>query len=294
MAAKTKRLGRGLGALISDESDDEFFGDEGAKQFREVEIHSIRPNPFQPREEYNTKLMEELKNSIAEKGVIQPITVREKDRGYELIAGERRLRAVRELGYDRIPAFIMEVETDDEMLELALIENIQREDLNPIDVARGYHRLIEELHLTQEQVAQKVGKERSTVTNFLRLLKLPPEIQESLRKAEISMGHARALLGVENAGRQLEIWEKTVQKKLSVRDVEAHVRKINQPPKRKVTISREKSPYIEAAEEKLREVLATKVKIYPQKKGGKIEIEYYSKEELERILEILQPPGNDY
>lgn len=294
MAAKTKRLGRGLGALISDESDDEFFGGEGAKQFREIEIHSIRPNPFQPREDYDTKLMEELKNSIAEKGVIQPITVREKDRGYELIAGERRLRAVRELGYDRIPAFIMEVETDDEMLELALIENIQREDLNPIDVARGYHRLIEELHLTQEQVAQKVGKERSTVTNFLRLLKLPPKIQESLRKADISMGHARALLGVENAGRQLEIWEKTVQRKLSVRDVEAHVRKINQPQKRKVTVSREKSPDIEAVEERFREVLATKVKIYPQKNGGKIEIEYYSKEDLERILEILQPPGNDY
>ncbi len=294
MVAKSKRLGRGLGALISDDSDAALWGDETPKKFREIDVARITPNPFQPREDYNAQNMEELKNSIAEKGVIQPVTVREKGDHYELIAGERRLRAVKELGYEKIPAFIIEVNTDDEMLELALIENIQREDLNPIDVARGYQRLIQELSLTQEQVAQKVGKERSTVANLLRLLKLPAEIQESLKREEISMGHARALLGVENPDWLQEIWRHAVQKKLSVREVEARVRKANQGGKEKIRTPQPKSPHIEAMEERFREVLGTKVKILPQKNGGKIEIEYYSKEDLERIWEILQSSENDY
>jgi len=294
MVAKSKRLGRGLGALISDDSDASFWGGEIPKKFQEIDVGMIRPNPFQPREDYNAQNMEELKNSIAEKGVIQPVTVREKDGRYELIAGERRLRAVKELGYEKIPAFIIEISTDDEMLELALIENIQREDLNPIDVARGYQRLIQELSLTQEQVAQKVGKERSTVANLLRLLKLPTEIQESLKRGEISMGHARALLGVEDPARLQEIWNQAVQKKLSVREVEARVRKANQGEKEKIRKPQPKSPHIEAMEERFREVLGTKVKILPQKNGGKIEIEYYSGEDLERIWEIVQSSENDY
>jgi len=294
MVAKSKRLGRGLGALISDESDAAFLGNEIPQKFQEIDVRMITPNPFQPREDYDPQSMEDLKNSIAEKGVIQPITVREKDNRYELIAGERRLRAVKELGYERIPAFIIEIDTDDEMLEIALIENIQREDLNPIDIARGYQRLIQELNLTQEQVAQKVGKERSTVANLLRLLKLPDGIQESLRRGEISMGHARALLGVENPDRLQEIWKHAVRKKLSVREVEARVRRANQEKVEKVRTPQPKSPHIEAMEERFREVLGTKVKIIPQKTGGKIEIEYYSKEDLERIWEILQASENDY
>ncbi|NOY76588.1 MAG: ParB/RepB/Spo0J family partition protein [Calditrichaeota bacterium] len=294
MVAKSKRLGRGLGALISDESDAAFLGNEIPQKFQEIEVGMITPNPFQPREDYDPQSMEDLKHSIAEKGVIQPVTVREKGNRYELIAGERRLRAVKELGYERIPAFIIEVDTDDEMLELALIENIQREDLNPIDIARGYQRLIQELNLTQEQVAQKVGKERSTVANLLRLLKLPEGIQESLRRGEISMGHARALLGVEDPNRLQEIWKQTVRKKLSVREVESRVRKANQGEAAKIRAPQPKSPHIEAMEERFRDVLGTKVKIIPQKNGGKIEIEYYSKEDLERILEIVQASENDY
>ncbi len=294
MVAKSKRLGRGLGALISDDSDAAFLGGEIPQKFQEIDVRMITPNPFQPREDYDPKNMEELKNSIAEKGVIQPVTVREKNDRYQLVAGERRLRAVKELGYEKIPAFIIDVSTDDEMLELALIENIQREDLNPIDVSRGYQRLIEELNLTQEQVAQKVGKERSTVANLLRLLKLPAEVQESLKRGEISMGHARALLGVENPDRLQEIWRQAVQKKLSVREVEARVRKANQGEEEKKRQPQPKSPHIEAMEERFREVLGTKVNIHPQKKGGKIEIEYYSREDLERIWEIVQSSENDY
>ncbi len=294
MVAKSKRLGRGLGALISDETDATFLGEGIPKKFQEIDVRIISPNPFQPREDYDLQGMEDLKNSIAEKGVIQPVTVREKNDRYELISGERRLRAVKDLGYEKIPAYILEIESDDEMLELALIENIQREDLNPIDVARGYQRLIQELHLTQEQVAQKVGKERSTVTNLLRLLKLPSEIQESLKRGEISMGHARALLGVDNSEELREIWKTAVRKNLSVREVESRVRRIGQRTEAKKPSAQRKSPHIEAMEERFREVLGTKVKILPQKNGGKIEIEYYSKEDLERIWEILHASENDY
>jgi ParB family chromosome partitioning protein len=172
-----------------------------------------------------------------------------------------------------------------------LIENIQREDLNPVDVAQAYQRLIEELRLTQEEVAKKVGKNRTTVTNFLRLLKLPSQILESLRAETISMGHARALLGLENPEDQLVLWKKAVTHRWSVREVEAHVRKQNRPPKRFVPEERAKSPHIEALEEKLRDLLGTKVKIRPQGNRGKIEIDYYSQEDLERIWEILSGEG---
>ncbi len=287
MAAK-RRLGKGLGALIPDEDEEVFWGGEaGKKRYREIEVDKIRPNPYQPRVEYDPVSMDELKNSIAEKGVIQPVTVREGDGYYELIAGERRLRAVKELGFEKIPAFLVEVESEEEMLELALIENIQREDLNPVDVARGYRRLIDELHLTQEEVAQKVGKERSTVTNFLRLLKLPNPILESLRAGTISMGHARALLSVAEPEQQMALWKKTVAQKWSVREVEARVRRTGKKPPRAPERPRPKSPFVEAMEEKFREILGTKVKIHSQGDRGKIEIDYYSKEDLERIWEIL-------
>ncbi len=292
MVAK-RRLGRGLGALIPDEDETVFWGGEtGKRRYKEIEVKNVRPNPYQPRVEYDPESLQELKNSISEKGVIQPVTVREKDTYYELIAGERRLRAVKELGYEKIPAFIMDVESDNEMLELALIENIQREDLNPVDVARAYQRLTEELHLTQEEVAKKVGKNRTTVTNFLRLLKLPEEILESLQAGIISMGHARALLGLEDAADQLALWKKAVAHKWSVREVETQVRKLNRPQKKAaVSPVRPQSPHIEALEEKFRELLGTKVKIYSQGDRGKIEIDYYSKEDLERIWDILSGEG---
>ncbi|MDZ7331876.1 MAG: ParB/RepB/Spo0J family partition protein [candidate division KSB1 bacterium] len=282
----SKRLGRGLRALIPDIPEEE--SEERISSIREIEVHKIKPNPFQPRENFDEAALEELKNSIAEKGIIQPITVRRVDDGYELIAGERRLRAVTALNIESIPAYVLEVRSDEEMLELSLIENIQREDLNPIDIARAYNKLLVDCNLTQEAVAKRVGKERSTVANFLRLLKLPPMIQESLRTGQLDMGHARALITIEDEQLQKSIWEKIIKDHLSVRDVERLVR---QAAKKRTTPEGDqptKSLFVLEMEERLRNKFGTQVKINLKKKGGNIEIEFYSDEELERLLEILQ------
>lgn len=280
-----RRLGKGLSALIPDHSEVET---DKLEQFGEIPIQNIYPNPFQPREEFDPLTLEELKHSISEMGVIQPVTVRPVDNGYQLISGERRFRAVLDLGYDRIPAYIINVESDDEMLEMALIENIQREDLNPIDVAKAYERLISECQLTQEQVAKKVSKDRTTITNFLRLLKLPMIIQGSVRKNELSMGHARALLGIEDPDLQMKTWKKVIKQGLSVRRVEQLVKESSLTPTSKEPVSnRKKSPDIVYVEDKFREIYGTQVRIYPKKEGGKIEIEYYSDDDLDRIFNIL-------
>jgi len=291
MGAKPKRLGKGLSALLPDFSMED---KERLEQFREIEVDRILPNPYQPREDFDQASLEELKRSISEKGVIQPITVRRYESGYQLIAGERRLRVVKELGYRTIPAFIVDVKSDSELLELALVENIQREDLNPIDLARAYQRLIDECHLTQEQVAQKVGKDRTTITNFLRLLKLPSEIKDSVRTGAISMGHARALLSIEDPELQKRVWRKIIKQGLSVRKVEALVRELSEPKPAPFLPVIRKSPYILQAEEKFREVFGTQVRIHPKKDGGKIEIEYYSQEDLERLLEIVSTLEEKY
>jgi len=198
------------------------------------------------------------------------------------------LRSVTDLGLETIPAFILDVETDEEMMELSIIENIHREDLNPIDIANGYKRLIEECHLTQESVAKKVGKDRATVANFLRLLKLPRQIQDSVQSGELSMGHARAILSLEKNKEQLDLWKKTVKNSLSVRKVEQLVRGYSQ--KKKSTSSsaiNAKTYYIEDAENKLRTKLATKVLVKPKKKGGVVEIEYYTEEDLNRLIAVI-------
>jgi ParB family transcriptional regulator, chromosome partitioning protein len=279
------RLGKGLQALIPDVPPEESI--ERRDSIREIQVSLISPNPFQPREEFDEAALEELKQSIAEKGLIQPITVRKFNNGYQLISGERRLRAVTALGIAAIPAYILNVTSDSDMLELSLIENIQREDLNPMDIAKGYQRLLTECQLTQEDVAKKVGKNRTTVTNFLRLLKLPLPIQESLKKSELDMGHARALISIEDTQLQLEIWRKIIKEKLSVRNVENLVKR-----KPKSTDSEGNQPvqrpfYIIEAENKLQEKFATKVIIHNNKKGGSIQIEYYSEDELDRILELV-------
>jgi ParB family transcriptional regulator, chromosome partitioning protein len=280
------RLGRGLRALIPDIPLDE--EKSRVDTINEIRVALISPNPFQPREDFDPVALEELKKSIAEKGIIQPITVRPWESGYQLIAGERRLRAVVSLGHEFIPAYVMNVQTDEELIELALIENIQREDLNPVDIAKGYQQLLTQCQLTQEQVAQKVGKERSTVTNFLRLLKLPTKILDSLKKGEVDMGHARALLSIDDTAIQLEAWQQIVKKKLSVRNVESLVKQLkNKSDKQDIAVEHEKSIYIVDLEEKLQQKLGTKVRIQAGKKGGKIEIEYYSDEELERLIELL-------
>jgi ParB family chromosome partitioning protein len=302
-------LGKGLKALIPDESieviskkEQRLPGGRGY-QFRDtrtgevgmigvIPIEKIAPNPFQPRMDFDQDALEELKASIKEKGVIQPITVRLKGEGYELISGERRLRASIEAGLSEIPAYVLDVKSDQEMLELALIENIQREKLNPIEIAMGYQRLIEECNLTQEEVAKKVSKDRTTVTNFLRLLKLPKPIQKSLRNGEITMGHARALISLEDTETQMEIWELTMSKGLSVRKVEDLVSRATRAAKKNKSKHKPtpetKDVNVSEVESILRSRLATKVKVVHTSKGsGEIIIEYYSPDDLERIIDAI-------
>jgi ParB family chromosome partitioning protein len=232
MAKKPVSLGKGLGALLppsfSIEPPKDLPRDDGntVGVTAMIELSKIRPNPMQPREDFDPVALEDLKKSIKEKGVIQPITVRRTQIGYEIIAGERRFRASTEIGMETIPAYILDIETDAEMLELALIENVQRENLNPIEVAIGYKRLMEECSLTQEEVSKKVGKDRTTVTNFMRLLRLPHEIQVSLRTKSLSMGHARAILSISDEVLQREVFRQVRDSDLSVRRTEELVKKV--------------------------------------------------------------------
>lgn len=283
MAAR-KALGRGLEALIPDLPDDQ----EGRQSVLQVPIDRISANPYQPRQSFDQARLDELARSILEKGVIQPVTVRRKNgqEEYELIAGERRLRAARQTGYQTIPAIVMAVSSPEEMMELSLIENIQRDDLNPIHEARAYLRLQEECHLTQEEVATRVGKNRTTVANTLRLLKLPAEVQKCLLADEITMGHARALLGLENRTEQAELCKQVVKKGLSVRKVEELVKKRFEE-KRESTPAR-KPHDLAAAESIMQRILGTKVNINRRQHKGKIEIEFYSTDDLNRILELLK------
>lgn len=283
---KTNRLGRGLSALIPERSDTDI--QEENKNLVDIEIALLRANPYQPRFEFNPQALEELKASINEKGIIQPITVRKVDDHYELIAGERRLRAVSELGLKKIPSYIINVETKEEMLELALIENVQRERLNPIEQATAFQRLIDECNLTQDEVAQKIGKERTTVTNIIRLLKLPKSIQDSVQKGEISTGHARALLAVDDAALQNQLCKKIIKNGLSVRKVEKVVKEITEIPKKNPSAKPKRSVFIQKVEEDLQELFGTKVNVRSRKEGGIIEVEFYSPEDLNRLLEIFE------
>ncbi|MCG3120873.1 MAG: Stage 0 sporulation protein J [bacterium] len=286
----TKRLGRGLSALIPDLSTERDSNNNAkAGSIHEIEVSRIVANPFQPRTDFAPQALAELKQSISENGLVTPVTVRPHNNGYQLIAGERRFRAVQELGYERIPAYVLEVHDDRQMMEMALIENVQRENLNPIEEAVGYQRLIDECSLTQEVVAQKVGKDRVTIANSLRLLKLPEKVQESLRKSELSAGHARALLGLPERAQQVELWKTILKNGLSVRQVEKLVQRAAKPKsaaKKKVSPT---APYaVREAEDKLRRIFGTQVHIHLQGKGGKIELEFYSDNDLERLLELMQ------
>jgi ParB family chromosome partitioning protein len=287
MKSKT-RLGKGLHALIPTEVEENHTA--VAESTQELDVALIDPNPFQPRIFFSEESFDELKKSIEEKGVIQPILVRPGSNGrYEVVAGERRLRATIELGIKMIPAYIKEVTTDEEMLEIAIIENVQREQLNPIDLAKGYQQLIDECGLTQEEVAKKIGKDRTTVANIIRCLKLPEKIQESLQQGDIKEGHARALLRINDPKVQEKIWRKTVKEGLSVRSVEQLARKFEEKNKVQPVkpARRRKSAYVNKVETKLREKLGTQVKLRTRKEGGSIEITFYSGEDLERILDIF-------
>ncbi len=298
---KTKSvLGKGLSALIPRGPLREEPVSPGALPIDEgldnvivaVEVSKVRPNPYQPRQNFDPESLDELKRSILEKGVIQPVTVRRVAGGnYELISGERRIRASQEAGLKTIPAYIIKVSSDEEMLELALVENLQREHLNPLEIAVSYQRLIDECRLTQEEVARKIGKDRTTVTNFLRLLKLPEKIKESLRQDEISMGHARALIALPDEKMQLRIHQRIVKLGLSVRNVESLVRGLGTKPaaKRPSPPAGRSDGSFQNIETRLRQSFGTKVTIRKQQGGGgEIVIEYYNAGDLDRLLDLLE------
>jgi ParB family chromosome partitioning protein len=287
---KSNRLGRGLEALIPLTAENE-PAPVGAGPLSQLDVSSIRVNPLQPRTEFDRDGLEDLKRSIQENGVIQPITVRKVDGGWEVVAGERRLRAVRELSIPRIPVYEIQVDSDDKMLELALVENVQRENLNPIELAKAYVRLQKEYGLTQETVAQKVGKDRATVANVIRLLKLPEEIQASIEKGDITMGHARALTALDQRGEQLRMWKLIIQKGLNVRQIEEAVRAKTNPPAKSTKTEPRKTPQLAEIEDRLRSALGTQVRVSQSGSGGKIEIVYFSGDDLERILEVIQSGG---
>lgn len=280
-----KSLGRGIGALIPeiDEPSD------SKPEIAELLVDSISSNPHQPRHDFDPVALEELAASINENGIVQPITVRKKEGKFELIAGERRLRAVKLINMRTIPAYVMSVENDGSLLQLALIENIQREDLNPVDVALAYRELVETHGLTHGEIADRVGKDRSTVANFLRLLGLPDEIKESVRKGEISQGHARALLPIKESAEMLALYRKIIKDGLSVRQVEDIIKGgIKETPKsiRIKTISA-KSPQLKAIESELMMKFGTKVRIKEKGSGGEVIVEYYSNEDLDRLITLI-------
>jgi ParB family transcriptional regulator, chromosome partitioning protein len=279
MADKRPALGRGLSALIPDAAAPS-LNDRSL----DVDTDLLRPNPFQPRTAIDETKIEELARSIRANGIIQPIIVRRSGEGYEIVAGERRWRASQRAGLLKVPVVVRDI-PDDRLLAAALIENIQREDLNPVEEAHAYRRLADQFHLTQEQIADAVGKDRSSVANYLRLLKLPGEVLAGLGSGALSMGHARALLGLPDDGMQLRLSRDVIGRNLSVRETEALVKSATQPPTEKTPV--EKDVHTRAAEEQLRFALGTRVRIERKRKGGRIEIDFGSEDELQRLFEVL-------
>jgi len=282
-------LGRGLSALISTDSLP-----ADSDEIRDIEIDLIRPGHQQPRTTFDQTRLEELAQSIRTSGIIQPLLVRPRGGLFELVAGERRWRAAQLAGLAKIPAIIREI-PDEKLLELALIENIQRQELNPIEEANAYRRLIESLNLTQEEVAQRVGRDRTFITNYLRILKLPSEIQLLLENEKLSFGHARALLGLTDVILQRRYAQKIVKHNWSVRETERRI-KLTSAEKRVVSKRslREGDPNVRSAEAKLRRRLGTQVRIIPARMGsaGKIEVEYYNGADLDRLYSLLMA-GSD-
>ncbi len=293
MSAKKKGLGRGLSALLSTpDQQAELLTPEAAEKkptgVASIPVAQIEPNPFQPRTEFSEEALNELIDSIKMHGLIQPITVRKVSAGkYQLISGERRWRASKEAGLEEIPAYVRTAD-DQGMLEMALIENTHRENLNPIEVAINYQRLMEECNLTQEKLSERVGKERATVANYLRLLKLPDEIKIGLTKQLLSMGHARALINIADPKKQLKIFSKILEDGLSVRAVEDLARSMNKAASGKKSDDVSNFDYTDEVA-MLNDILHANVEIKESKKGnGKIIINYSSKEDLQRILSALK------
>lgn len=295
-ATKKQALGRGLSALLKDPSNDistasDKNADKVIGNIVELDVDSIEINPFQPRTQFNEETLVELGISIKELGVIQPITVRKLDfNKFQLVSGERRLRASKAIGLETIPAYIR-IANDQESLEMALVENIQRQDLDPIEIALSYQRLIDEINLTQEQMSARVGKKRSTITNYLRLLKLDPIIQTGMRDGFISMGHGRAIINIDNQSDQLDIYEKIIDHKLSVRATEELVRNYNNADESPISISNseELPKYIQKGVKEFSDYFGHKIKVKVNAKGkGNISIPFHSKEDFERLKKLIK------
>lgn len=299
--AKKSALGRGLGALIEEANTltEETSVVNDLLNIREIAIDKIEANPFQPRKNFDQDALNELATSIQELGIIQPITVRKVEGGkYQLISGERRFRASGIAGLDKIPAYVLTVD-DKSLLELALVENIQREDLNSIEVAISYQRLMEECSLTQERLSERVGKKRATISNYLRLLKLPAEIQLGIRENKLSMGHARALIGIDDAGIQLKAYHKVLEEGLSVRQVEGLVRHMAEEKEYRESLKNEEelngkkvlsviAPELLEVKKHLSDKLSTKIDLKQNEKGaGKIIISFKSTDDFSRILSLI-------
>jgi ParB family chromosome partitioning protein len=284
MVEKRPALGRGLSALIPDSIAP---APTPADRALELDVDLLRPNRFQPRTQMDDEKIDELARSIRANGIIQPIVVRRGDDGYEIVAGERRWRAAQRAGLLKVPIVVRQI-PDERLLAVALIENIQRQDLNPIEEAVAYRRLADEFHLTQEQIADAVGKDRSSIANYVRLLRLPQEVRAGVASNALSMGHARALLALPDESAQLRVARDVVSRNLSVRETEALVKRESTKDAKETTDTKERAdPNTRAAEEKLRMALGTRVRIARRGKGGRIEIDFVDEEELHRLYERL-------
>ncbi len=283
-----KALGKGLEALFAGKESEPVLS-QTEKKFLEIPLEMIDPNPYQPRETFTKEAMENLVLSIKDKGLLQPVTVQRNGARYQLIAGERRLHASKILGRKNIPAYLVNFTEDVDLLEASIIENVQREALDPIELAVSFQRLSEEFNLSHEEIAGKVQKNRTVITNHLRILKLPVEIRLSIKSGEISPGHARPLLSLKNEAQQISLWKKIINEDMNVRKVEKAVRDIVEG-KEKSSKSGENipDPHIDQVTDQLRDIIGTKIQIKKKKKGGVIEIPYYSDDDFERIIELFE------
>ena len=291
--AATKGLGKGLDTLIPsnvlDSADNKQKAGKAQTPDSVVDINKVEPNRDQPRKNFDEDALEELADSIRQVGLIQPIVVQDRKGYYEIIAGERRWRACKKAGLKEIPVIIRNF-TEQEIVEISIIENIQREDLNPIEEAMAYKRLLEEFNLKQDEVAEKVSKNRTTITNSLRLLKLTDDVQQMIVDGKLSTGHARAIISIEDPAKQLEIAEKIFDEKMSVREVEKYIKSLDKPSKPKKKVNESLQVVYDNIEEQLKLMLGTKVSILSTgtEGSGKLEIEFYNHDDLERIVEIIK------
>lgn len=292
-AAKNRGLGKGLEALFSNsEIDTKEINSEKADEIKAqgiefIDINNIKPNENQPRKSFDDEKLQELANSIKEHGLIQPVILRQAEKGYEIVAGERRWRACRKAGLKEIPCMIKDL-TDEQNMLVAIIENMQREDLNPIEEAEGLNQMISSFGMTQEEVSKSVGKSRPYITNSLRLLKLPQEVRNMVSEGKLTTGHARAIAGIGDQEKQIKLAEFVLQKELSVREIEKLIKEEHSSKKKNPRRKAEKSADVKRVEEDLKHIMGTKVNLNQSGRKGRIEIEYYSRDELERLIELLK------